>query len=119
MVVSKRYFHDKLILLLLSVGVFLASLNTILILLRLGNQQTGGGYIVQYHTNTGIGAYKTGGIASILSFILFGLIVIGLHGVLSMKMYKVRRQVSVAILALGILLLVVSIIVSNALLALR
>ena len=33
-------------------------LNTALILLRLGNQQTNGGYFIQYRANLEIGAYN-------------------------------------------------------------
>jgi hypothetical protein len=119
MLFAKKYFQDKLILLLLTVEVFLMLLNTALILLRIGNQQTDSGYFIQYRANLGIGAFKTGGIAPLLEFILFGALVVAIHTVLSIKMYPIRRQVAIGILALGMLLLVVSMIVSNALLALR
>lgn len=119
MLETKKYFQDKLILLLLSFEVFLMLLNTALILLRLGNQQANGGYFVQYRANLDIGAFKIGSVTPLLEFILFGVFVVAVHTALSIKMYSLRRQVAIGVLALGMLLLVVSIIVSNALLTLR
>jgi hypothetical protein len=116
---SKKYFQDKLVLSLVSVEIFLMLLNTSLILLRLGNQQANGGYFVQYRSNLGIGAYTTGGVVGLIEFILFGLLVVIIHTGLSIRIYNVRRQVAIGILALGMFLLVVSMIVSNALLVLR
>jgi hypothetical protein len=104
---SRKYFQDKLVLSLVSV------------LLRLGNQQANGGYFVQYRSNLGIGAYTTGGVVGLIEFILFGLIVVIIHTGLSIRIYNVRRQVAIGILALGMFLLVISMIVSNALLVLR
>jgi hypothetical protein len=116
---SRKYFQDKLVLSLVSVEIFLMLLNTSLILLRLGNQQANGGYFVQYRSNLGIGAYTTGGVVGLIEFILFGLIVVIIHTGLSIRIYNVRRQVAIGILALGMFLLVISMIVSNALLVLR
>ena len=116
---AKKYFQDKLILSLLSGEVFLVLLNTALILLRLGNQQANGGYFVQYRATLGIGAYQTGGVLELLSFIVFGLLVAAVHSTLSFKMYTLRRPVAAGILVLGMFLLIVSMIVSNALLGLR
>ena len=119
MIFTKKYFQDKLVLLLLSIEVFLVFLNTALILLRLGNQQNGAAYFVQYRSNLGIGAFKTGGVSTLIEFIVFGVLVVIVHVALSIKMYPLRRQVAVGVLTLGMLLLVVSMIVSNALLTLR
>ncbi|HUC88326.1 MAG TPA: hypothetical protein VMR95_04230 [Candidatus Binatia bacterium] len=116
---SKKYFQDKLVLSLVSIEVFLMLLNTALILLRIGNQQASGGYFMQYRSNLGIGAFKTGGILDVLEFILFGILVVVIHTSLSIRIYDVRRQVAIGILSLGMFLLIVSMIVSNALLVLR
>ena len=115
---TSKYFHDKVILILLGVNLFLAFLSSILIVLRIGNGQADG-YIVQYRANLGISAFKTGGVAKLLEFILFAVLVLVVHIALSIKAYHIQRQLSIAILSLGILLLIVSIIVSNALLVLR
>ena len=114
---SKKYLHDKLILLLASVNVFLAFLCAVLVILRLGSGQ--GGYIVQYRANLGISAFKTGSLSGLLEFIAFAAVVVIGNLALSMRAYLIRRELSVVILSLGALLLVLAIIVSNALLVLR
>lgn len=118
MTIPTKYFHDRLILLLLSINVFLALLTTIFILLRLGSGN-GNGYIVQYRASLGISAFKTGSILELLSFIGFAALVLAVHSTLSMRAYRIHRQLSIVILSLGVLLLLLAFIVSNALLLLR
>jgi hypothetical protein len=118
MQIPKKYFQDRLVLLCLSVSTFLAFFGSILILLRLDSGRSDG-YIVQYRANLGLDAFKSGGASALLSFIIFSILVLALHTILSMKVYHARRHFATAILGLGILLLAVSIIVSNALLELR
>ena len=115
---SKKYFHDHLVLLLLSVNAFLAVAGSIFILLRLSTSH-GTGYIVQYRASLGINAFKTGRIVDLLSFPVFALLVLAIHFVLSRRAYMIHRQLAIAILSLGILLLALTIIISNALLVLR
>lgn len=117
--VSKKYLHDKLILSLLSIILFLALVCVVLVLLRFGAGGATNGYIVQFRANLGISAFKTGSLASILSFPLFALLISGTSILLSIKAFAVRRQLALAILSLTILLLILAIIVSNALLVLR
>lgn len=118
MAVPKKYFHDHLVLLLLSINAFLAFAASLFVLLRLSTGH-GNGYIVQYRPSLGINAFKTGSVTELLSFIGFALLVLVVHGVLSMRAYHIHRQLAVTILGLGVLLLVLTIIVSNALLVLR
>ncbi len=117
MATSKKYFHDHLVLLLLSIETFLAVAGSIFVLLRLSSGH-GTGHIVAYRPILGVNAYKPGSVTELLSFVGFALLVLAVHTVLSMRTYKIHRQLSVAILSLGILLLVLNIIVSNALLLL-
>lgn len=114
---SKKYLHDKLILLLASVNVFLAFLCTVLVILRLGATQ--GGYIVQYRANLGISAFKTGSVSGLIEFIAFAVVILVANLALSMRTYLLRRELALVVLGLGALLLVLAIIVSNALLVLR
>lgn len=118
MTIPKKYLHDRLILLLISINAFLAFLTTLWILFKLDSGRTSG-YIVQYRGNLGISALKTGEAAELVAFILFAVMVLVLHVVLSIKAYPIRRQVSVIILGAGVLLLLLAFIVSNALLVLR
>jgi uncharacterized membrane protein YhaH (DUF805 family) len=119
MPLPKKYLHDKLILLLLSGNVFLAFLCTVLVFLRLNIGQGGEGYIVQYRSNLGISAFTNGGAGEIISFALFALLVLAINIALSIRAYHVRRDLSIAVLSAGILVLLLAVIVSNALMALH
>lgn len=77
------------------------------------------GYIVQWRANLGISAFKTGNASEILAFVLFSLIVLILNIVLSYRVYHSHRHFSITILGLGLVLLSLSMIVSNALLVQR
>lgn len=117
MLSTNKFFHDRLVLLLLSVNTFLVVLTTLSILFRL--QGAGNGYIVQYRAQLGIGAYKSGSVSQLLAFIAFAVLVLAVHAILSQRTYRLKRELSVLILGLGTLLLVIGFIVSNALLTLR
>jgi hypothetical protein len=119
MPIPKKYLHDKLILLLVSLNLFLAFLCSMLVLLRLGSGQGGDGYIVQYRANLGISAFKTGSVTAMVGFIGFVVLVAALNILLSVRAYHLRRELSLTLLGLGALLLLLAIIVSNALLVLR
>lgn len=116
--IPKKYFHDRLILLLLSINVFLAFMAMVWVIFKLDGGRSAG-YIVQYRSSLGISALKTGAASELVAFIGFALMILIVHVVLSMRTYTIKREVSVIILGLGILLLIMSIIVSNALLVLR
>ena len=119
MPIPKKYLHDKLILLLVSINVFLACLCILLVLLRLGAGQGSEGYIVQFRANLGISAFKTGSVISILAFGVFAVLVVVTHVMLSVRTYSLRRELSLTLLGLSALLLLLTVIVSNALLVLR
>lgn len=113
--IPKKYFHDRIVLMLISVNTFLMLLCSALILLNIDFNRPDG-YIVQYRANLGLSAYKAGSSLVILSFIAFAVLVWVLHTLLSIKMYTKKRSFSVAVLGLGLLLLIITIFVSNALL---
>jgi hypothetical protein len=121
MAASKKYFHDHLVLLLLSINAFLAIAGSIFVLASLssGHSST---YIVQCRdcSNTdAVNKFTNGGVVNLLSFVAFMLLVLATHVMLSFRTYRIHRQVTIAILSLGTLLLVLSIIVANSLLVLR
>lgn len=116
--IPKKYLHDKLVLLLVSVSAFLAFLCTALILLRSTVGQGGSSFIVQYRANLGLSAFKNGSVVAIYSFILFVLLTLVINVLLSVRTYPIRRTLSLTVLALGILILLLALIVSNALLGL-
>jgi hypothetical protein len=114
---SSKYFHDRVVLLLLSVNAFLTMLTAISVLFRL--QGGGDGFIVQYRANLGISAFKTGNVDQVIMFVVFAVVVFAIHGLLAWRTYDIRRQLSVVVLLLGALLLLLGVIVSDALVALR
>lgn len=118
MATPKRYFHDRVVLLLLSVSMFLAVLGSLLVLLRLDNSRSSG-YIVQYRANVGVDEFKTGSVVTLLSFVAYLGLVLVLHTMLSRRVYPLRRHVAIAILGMGVLLLIMGVVVSNALLILH
>jgi hypothetical protein len=115
---TKKYFHDHLVLLLLSVSVFLAVFGSIFTLVRLGTGH-GTGYIVQYRSSLGINAFEKGGLTDILSLVFFAAIVLVVGIAISLRAYRIHRQLALAMLSLTVLLLLLAVIISNALLALR
>ena len=115
----KRYFYDKSVLLLLSVSIFLVVVIVINISFRIANGQGVGDYFVQYRSTAGIGAFTTGSMFDIVQFVLFTLLVQIIALVLSVRTYIIKRELSLTVLSFGILLLLITAIVSNALLALR
>ena len=117
--IPKKYLHDKFVLSFLSIILFLMLVCIILVLLRFGSSGATNGYIVQFRANLGISAFKTGSLTSILSFPLFAVLTSVIGIVLSAKVYAIRRQLALTVMALTTLLLVLAIIVSNALLVLR
>ena len=117
MTIPKHYLHDRVALLFVSVNVFLTFLLTVLTLLRLDTSHSS--YIVQYRSDAAINAFKSGSSTELLSFILFGCLVLVFHTLISFRAYLIHRQLALTVLGLGTFLLVVAIIVSNALLVLR
>lgn len=116
--IPKKYFHDRTVLLLLSVSTFLTLIGVLLVLLRLDIGRADG-YIVEYRSNLGLSAFKSGNATTFFAFALFNLFVLFYHWMLSMRAYAVSRRFALVVLALGLLLLLMSLIVSNALLVLR
>lgn len=115
---SKKFFHDRVQLLLLSVNSFLALLGSVLILLRLDGGSSDS-YIVQYRGNLGLDRFKTGSSLDIIAFTVFFMVVLVLHTLLGARVYHIRRHFSTVVMGMGLLLLILGIIVSNTLLELR
>lgn len=121
MATSKGYIHDRLILLLLTINGFLAGLGTLLVLLRLDPGRNEG-YIVQCRDCSNlanVSRFQTGSASELLAFIAFMILILAINTVLSVKVYRIHRQFAVIILGLGLLLMALAIIVSNALLLQR
>jgi hypothetical protein len=99
----------------------LAIAGSIFILVRLSTSH-GNGYIVACRdcsNPSALNKFVNGSVVDLLSFVGFAALIFAIHTILSLRVYHVHRQLSVTILSLGLLLLTLTIIVSNALLVLR
>lgn len=118
MVTDKSYFRDHFVLFLLTANAFLAFFTAIFVFLRLASSH-GNGYIVQYRSSLGVSAFKTGSVSDLVSFGVFALLILVGNVALSYKSYQINRHLAITVLGLGLLLMVLDIIVSNALLVLH
>lgn len=117
MKIPKQYFQDRFVLLVLSCNVFLTFLTLLFLTFRLGSGHST--YIVQYRQNLGADAFTAGSLWQLLSFGVFAAFILGFNLFLSMRMYHIHRQLSVAVLGMTTILLLFGLVVSNALLILR
>lgn len=115
---SKRYIHDRLVLLLISASAFIAILTVLTVVWQLGSVRSEG-YITQYRPSLGLSAFKKGTSLEIIAFPIFAGLVFLFHLILSIKTYHIRRHFAVAVLGMGLLLITLSLIISFSLLRLR
>lgn len=115
MTVPKKYLHDRIILLLLSINIFVAIAGVISIIFSLGGVNSNS-YIVQYRANLGLGAFTSGSVVTFYSFMVFMLFIMVFNTLLSIKVFHVRRGLSVAVLGMATLLILLTISVSRSLL---
>ena len=113
--IPKHFFHDRAILLLVGANSILVLFAVLFILLRIDPAE-GSTHIVQYRSNLGISAFKSGPIAEFQLIALFAALQYGFSWILSIRLYVHRRHLSIAILALTTFILVLTPIVSDALL---
>lgn len=116
--ISKKYLHDRAILVLLSVNAFFTVLIVALTLLRLSGGESGS-YIVRYRSNLGLDAWTAGSALDFLFFVAIAISIMALHTYISMRMYAHRKHFAINVLALGSLLLILIFLVTNSLFALR
>lgn len=116
--IPKKYLHDKPVLALVSANLFLTLLVIVTVLLRLSGN-TGEGFIAEYRENLGLNAFRAGNVFDMLTFIVFAVLVMAVNTILSVKVYESKRQLAMVVLGLCSLLLILTLIVSNALLVLQ
>lgn len=118
MEIPKRFLHDRVVLLLLALISLLLVIGVSLVLLRFDpskNPTT----IAQYRQNLSGSSYISGKPIDIYSMAIFMFVAAVAGLVLATKAYSVRRYVSIFTLSSTLLLLILSIIVSNSLISLQ
>lgn len=111
--VPKHYFHDRSVLVLVSVNLALFILSTINVLLGVDADENPTS-IIAYRDTTKVGQIS-GPTSDLYQFAVFGCIVTIAAIILSMKLFAHRRHLAVGVLALNVLLLGMTIIIFNAL----
>jgi len=113
--IPKHYLHDRTIIALLSANLILFVFAALFVLLRI-DPAKGSTHIVQYRSNLGIGAFKSGSIIEIQFIAVFALIQFVCSTLLSIRLYVHRRHLAVGVLALTTFILIVTPVVTDALL---
>jgi len=104
----KKYLHDRLVLLLITVTATLVVIGVAAVLLRFDvskNPTT----IVAYRPNISGAAYQSGKPIDIYSIAVFMVITAFAAIILSAKIYEIRRPIAMFILASNLLLLILAI----------
>ena len=110
----KTYFHDRLILLILSINTFLGLALIVTSLLSFNNSDAG--YIKEFRSDLGLDGYKAGGVIDIVAFALFAIILYAFQFIASTRIYHIRRHLSLIILLLTMIVYIFALMVLNALL---
>ncbi|HEX5797579.1 MAG TPA: hypothetical protein VFX86_04280 [Candidatus Saccharimonadales bacterium] len=113
----KTYFHDRLILLILSINTFLAIALVLSSLFALSDNSAV--YIREYRSNLGLDGYEAGGFKDVLAFAIFSVILYAFQIYASTRIYHIRQHISLMILLLVMVIYIFALLVLNALLGLR
>jgi hypothetical protein len=116
--IPKHYFHDRVVLGLQAVNTVLVLFVVLFILLRI-DPAASSSPIVQFRSNLGIGAFKSGSVNEFRVFALFAAVQYVFSFLLSIRLYSHRRHLATMILGLTTFLLILCAVVSNALLLQR
>ena len=116
---QKHFIQDRLALLLVSLNAFLALAAVVLVALKLDSSKGTVNYIVSFRSSLGFDGYTQGTAWDIVSFMVAAVHIFAVGLALAYRTYKIKRELSLGVLALTLPLLVLLIIVSNALLLLR
>ncbi len=118
MEVSKKFLHDRVVLLLISLITLLVVVGVSVVVLRFDvskNPTT----IVAYRPNISGASYQSGRPIDIYSLAVYMILTSGIGVFLSMRTYRVRHSISIFILASTALLLILATIVANSLISLQ
>ncbi len=118
MQIPKKFFHDRIILLLITVLAMLLAAGVSLILLKF-DASNNPATIVAFRPNVIGNNYVSGHPIDIYSLAVFMVLTSAGAALLSAHIYEVRRYLSIFILATSVLLMILSVIVANSLISLQ
>ncbi len=116
--ISRKYLHDRVVLILLTLLAALLVIGVSIVLLRFDaskNPTT----IAQYRQNLSGSGYVSGKPADIYLLALFMLFTAIAGLVLSLKTYPLKRYISIFILGSAVFCMILAIIVANSLISLQ
>lgn len=113
----KTYFHDRLILLILSINTFLGVALILSVIFALSDNSAV--FIREYRSNLGLDGYQAGGIKDIMAFAFFAVILYAFQVYSSTRIYHIRKHLSLMILLLTMVIYIFALLVINALLGLK
>lgn len=114
MPIPKSFFQDRLILLILSINTFLALALVITSLLSINDANAG--FIKEFRSDLGLDGYKAGGVLDIIAFAAFSVVIYAFHFIASIRIYHIRRHLSLIILLLTMIVYIFTLLVIKALL---
>lgn len=119
MTTPTKYFHDRSVLLLLTLNSLLVVTGILFVLLHLDSSK-GTAYIIQCRLcDTAAHEFKGGSAFDMTGFIFFLLITFGFSLFISRRIYNERRHVALAIMMMTSVLAIFALLVSYSLFTLR
>lgn len=115
MEIPKKFFHDRVILFLISFNTFFVLLITLLGLLHIDGNSSDLFLSECRYCSEDFPQRIYGSGITLFSMIAFSFIVLISHVMLSMRIYDEKRRYAVTILALASLLIIFTLVVSNSL----
>ncbi len=115
---TKKFLHDRLILVLLTIIAVLVVIGVGSVLLRFNAGQNAT-TIAGYRPNLSSSTYVSGNSLDIYELPLFMVLITAIGAILSVRLYRVGRELAVFMLSATIFLLLISIIVANALISIQ
>ena len=114
---SKKYFQDRPILFLNLIVVLSALINVISTMLRIDSSQKI--VVLRYQVALGLAGFQRGSVVQLYSFAIAAFLFAVVAILLSARLYKQKRDLSILILSLTIVALLFNLVVSDAILKLQ
>ena len=114
---TKKYFQDRPILFLNLIVILGSIINVIAVVLRINTSQSIA--IIRYQVALGLAGFQRASVSQLYSFAAAAILMAIVAVILSARLYKLRRNLSLLILWLTIIALLFNLIVSGAILNLQ
>ena len=110
----KAYVHDKQAVFLNLILIFAGIINILLVVLRIDTSKAA--VFIRVNKELGFAGFEKASPNSLYQFILIPLLIVFVQTFLSLRLHRLKRGLSVLVLRLGIVAVVFSIVVTDAIL---